>query len=137
MSEISTFLHKRLYLPTSFRNKVGALRRKHFSKHPLFTFSLFLTVSEMGNILNKCWHPDKSAWKYFYTRHLTLLLHFNKKNCALHRRIYQKHQRFTTFSLVFTVDDVCNISNKDQPPSNSAKYQYFIHETLYPSFISK
>ena len=31
----------------------------------------------------------------------------------------------TTFTLVFTGDEVCYISNKYQPPNNSAKYQYF------------
>ena len=51
--------------------------------------------------------------KYFYTKHLTLLLHFKNKII------------FTTFLLVFKVDEVCNISNKNQPPSNSTKYQYF------------
>ena len=51
--------------------------------------------------------------KYFYTKHLTLLLHFKNKIIL------------TTFLLVFKVDEVCNISNKNQPPSNSTKYQYF------------
>ena len=33
---------------------------------------------------------------------------------------------FTTFKLqVFAVDQVCNISNKYQPPINLAKYKYF------------
>ena len=51
--------------------------------------------------------------KYFYTKHLALLLHFKNKII------------FTTFLPVFNVDEVCNISNKNQPPSNLAKYQYF------------
>ena len=61
---------------------------------------------------------------YFYTRHLILLL-FDKKNCALHRRIFQKHPLFTTFLAFLTVDEVCYISDKNQPPNNLAKYQYF------------
>ena len=48
------YFYKRFYIPLSFRNKVGALNRKSFSKHPFFTtFSLFLTVNEVCNISNK------------------------------------------------------------------------------------
>ena len=54
--------------------------------------------------------------KYFYTKHLRLLLHF-QKNCALHRISFSKHPLFTTCQLVFS-------NNLTQ-------------ETLYPSFISK
>ena len=46
-----------------------------------------------------------------------------QKTCAIHHRIFQKHPLFITFLVVFTVDEVCNISNKKQPPSNLAKYQ--------------
>ena len=66
----------------SFRKKIGALHREHFSKNPLFPpFSLFLTVSEVFNISNKYWLLIliNQLQKYFYTKHLTLLLHSNKK----------------------------------------------------------
>ena len=44
---MSIFLHKTLYIPPSFQKNIGALHRKSFSKHPLFTtFSSFLKVSE-------------------------------------------------------------------------------------------
>ena len=59
---------------------------------------------------------------YFYTRHS---LFNSKKNCTLYRRCFQKHRLFTTFLLVFTRDEVYNISSKYQPPNNLAKYQYF------------
>ena len=39
--------------------------------------------------------------------------------------------------LVFTVDELCNISNKCQHPNDLAKYHYFTKGTLYPSFILK
>ena len=39
---------------------------------------------------------------------------------------------FTTYLLLFTVGEVCNISNKYRPSSN-----IFLQETLYSSFISK
>ena len=65
--------------------------------------------------------------KYFYIRHLNpCYLKKKKKNCTLHRRIFQKRQFFTTFLVFLTVDEVCYISNKNQPFSNNlAKRQYF------------
>ena len=50
---------------------------------------------------------------------------FQQKTCALHCRCFQKYPLFTTFLLVFTVNEVCYISNKYQPPYNLAKRQYF------------
>ena len=61
--------------------------------------------------------------KFFYTRYLTHLL-FQIKVCVLHRRCFWNHPLFTTI-LVFTVDEVCYISYKYQPPNNLAKRQYF------------
>ena len=38
-----------------FGKKIGSLHYKRFLRHALFTtFSLFLKVSEVGNISNKC-----------------------------------------------------------------------------------
>ena len=48
-----------------------------------------------------------------------------KKTCGLHCTSFQKHPLFTTFLLVFAVDELCRISNKYQPPNNLAKYQNF------------
>ena len=49
-----------------FGKKIGALHRKDFSKHPLFTtFSLFLKANEVWNISNKCWFPNNSVNKIF------------------------------------------------------------------------
>ena len=46
-------LQKRLYNPPSFGKNIGALHRRYFLKHPLFTtVLLFLTVSEVFNISN-------------------------------------------------------------------------------------
>ena len=57
---------------------------------------------------------------------LTHLLYFKKKkNCTLHRRCFYKYPLFTTFLIIFTVDEVCYISNKRQPLNNLAKHQYF------------
>ena len=78
---------------------------------------------------------------------LTAQLHFHKiqytssfqKRLALHRRCFQKHPLFTTFLLVFTVDEVCNISNKYQPPNNFSKISILLHKRLYipPSLRNK
>ena len=49
------FLQKRLYIFPSFLKKVPTLHRKYFPKDSLFTtFPLFLKVSEVRNISNKC-----------------------------------------------------------------------------------
>ena len=80
---INIFTQDTLY-PSFISKKIGTLHREHFSKHPHFTlFSLFLTVSEVCNISNKCWRPNKSATKIYFlhncfAKHLTLLLHSNK-----------------------------------------------------------
>ena len=81
-------------------------------------------MSEVCNISNKYWLHSKSTKNYFYTN----TLHppsFQKRIYDIHPRSFHKHQMFTTFLLVFTVDEMCNISNKYQPPSNLAKYKYF------------
>ena len=118
------FTQETLYL-SFISKKNGIFHRKVFSKHPLFTtFSLFLTVSEVCNISNKYWLHSKSTKNCFYTN----TLHppsFQKRIYDIHPRSFHKHQMFTTFLLVFTVDEMCNISNKYQPPSNLAKYKYF------------
>ena len=49
----------------------------------------------------------------------------SKKSCTFHPRSFEKHPLFTTLILVFTVDEVCYISNKYQAPYNLAKRQYF------------
>ena len=50
---------------------------------------------------------------------------FQKKNCTLHRRCFYKYPLFTTFLIIFTVDEVCYVSNKRQSLNNLAKHQYF------------
>ena len=76
---INIFTQETLY-PSFISKKIGALHREH----PLLTlFSLFLSVSEVCNISNKYWLPNKSATKIFlrngFAKHLTLLLHSSKK----------------------------------------------------------
>ena len=114
----NNFRQDTLY-PPSFRKKLGVLHRKPFSKHPLFsTFSLILTLSEVCNIWNKYWLPKKSAKEVFLHKTTYTLSLFQKDSCALYRPILQKYSLFTTFLLVFTVDEACNISDKYRSPNN-------------------
>ena len=80
------------FYPSFIFKKIGALHRKHFSKHPLFTtFSLFLTVNEFAIFQINADFLINQLEKYFYTTHLTLFLHSNKKICTLHRRSFLKN----------------------------------------------
>ena len=89
---------------TLYRKKIGGLHREHFSKHPYFTpFSLFLTVSEVCNISNKYWLPNKSATKIFvYTIVLQNTLHCSfiptKKLCCRSQKVSER----STFYHIFT-----------------------------------
>ena len=129
---INIFTQEILY-PSIIWKKLALSIANAFLKHPLFTtFSLFLKGSEVCNISNKSWLPNNSANKIFlhkkpYTRPLL------QKNCALHVRIFEKYPLFTTFLLVLIVNEVCNITNKKQPPSNLGKYQYFYTRDLISS----
>ena len=109
------------------------IHRKSFLKHPLCTtFSLFWKVSEVCNILNKCWLPNKSVNKIFlnktpYTppllqKHKTLYTppSFEKKMHSPSQILLETYT-FHHILVVFTVDEACNISNKNQTPSNLAK----------------
>ena len=93
--------------------------------HILSLFSLFLKVSDIYNISSKCWLPNKSANKIFLHKTPYTPFLFQVKICVLHRRIFQKHPLFITFLVFLTVDEVCYISDKYQPPNNLAKHQYF------------
>ena len=96
-----------------------------FLKHPLFTtFSLFLKVSKVCNILSKCFLPNKITYNIFLHKIIYTLPLFQKNVCRLHRRILYEYLLFTTILLVFTVDEVCYISNKYQLLNNLGKYQY-------------
>ena len=130
MKNINIFTQETLY-PFFIWKKSSALHRKRFSEHPLFTlFSVFLKRSEVCNTWSKWWLPNKSAWKIFLHKTPYTPPSFEKNNWALHRRIFQKHPLYTTILLVFTEDEVCNITNKIQHPSNLGKYQYFYTRDL-------
>ena len=63
--------------------------------------------------------------KYLYTRQLNPF-YLKKKNLRSSSQNLLKRPFFTTFIVFLTVDEVCYISNKNQPFSNNlAKRQYF------------
>ena len=88
----------------------------HYTLHPFFIFPLqrFFEIStfyhifaifnsEVCNISNKCWHPNKLVKHYYlYSRYLIVILHF--------KRINKKYPLFITFALFLTMSVVCNIS---------------------------
>ena len=92
----------------------------HYTLHPFFisllqrffeisTFHHIFTIfnSEVCNISNKCWHPNKLVKHYYlYSRYLIVILHCKKINCE----DFSKHPLFITFALFLTMSVVCNIS---------------------------
>ena len=56
-----------------------------------------------------------------------------KKNCTLHRRRFQKNPLFA-FLLIFTMNKLCNISNKYRILSNLPSINIFTQGTLYIYF---
>ena len=61
-----------------------------------------------------------------------------KKISALQRKRLSKHPLFTTFLLLLTVSELCNISNKRQLPNKSAqKVFYTRYLTLFLHAIKK
>ena len=95
------------------------------STHFLPLFPLFLQVSEVCHILSKCWLPNKSANKTLLHKAPYIPPLFQIKIWALHCRIFEEYPLFTTFLVFLTVDKVCYISNKYQPPYDLEKRQYF------------
>ena len=87
---IYQYFYKRDFISLRhFEKKIGALHRKSFSKHPLFTtFSLFLKMSDVCNISSKCWLHNKSAKKLFLHKTPYTPSLFQTKFCALHCRIF-------------------------------------------------
>ena len=109
-------------------------------KHSLFTaFSLFLKMSEVCNNSSKCWLPNKSANKIFYTWHLMLLLCYEKNICNLHHRTESyRNIHFLTRFYHFSQWIRCAIFRVNT--DLLVKYQNInssTQETLYLSFILK
>ena len=94
-------------------------------------------MSEVCNTSSKCWLPNNSANKVLLHTKTYTSPSFKRKNLHSPLQNLLETSTFSTCRLVFTVDEVCYILNKYQPPNNLEKYQYFYTRNLYPSFISK
>ena len=120
------FYTKDLLFLLHFENKLALSVAKIFQNlHFLFPFSLFLTVSEVCNISNKYWLPNKSATKMFLHETPYTVPSFQQKYLGLDRRRFQKDRLFTIFLPNLTEGEVCNISNKDQSRKSLWTYYYF------------
>ena len=118
-------LHETPYTP-SFLKKKGVLHHRCFQKHPPYTpFILVFTVDEVCYISNK-YQPLNNLAKhhYFYTRDFISLLHFKQKFTISIAEFFRNIHR-NNFLVFLTVDEVCYISNKYQPPYDLVKRQYF------------
>ena len=81
-------------------------------------------MSEVCNIWSKCWLPNKSANKiYLHKTHYTPPLLQIKMFCSLSQNLWETST--FTFLVFLTVDEVCYILDKYQPPNNLAKHHYF------------
>ena len=128
---INNFTQDTLHPSFILGKKIGVLHCKSFSKHPLFTtFSLFLKVSEVCNISNKCWFPNKSVNKIFL--HKTP---YTAQSCALDHRRFQKGRLFTTFLPNLIENEVCNISNKYRSWGSLKMHLFFFLKQLTVSVI--
>ena len=85
------------------------------------------TVNKVCYIWNKYQLPGNLVkHQYFYTRNFVSLLHF-KKNWRSPSQTFLQHLLFTTFSLILTVSEVFNISNKYWLPNKSSN-KLFLHK---------
>ena len=82
-------------------------------------------MSEVCDISNKYWLPNKSATKLVLHKITNTPSSFQQKICSLHSASFWKHPLFNTCQLLLTVDEVCYILNKYWPPSNIPKHLYF------------
>ena len=87
----------------------------YFNTHLILMFTVSILVPFWATIDHKTNFTQNTFYSSF----------ISKKSCTFHPRSFEKHPLFTTLILVFTVDEVCYISNKYQAPYNLAKRQYF------------
>ena len=122
-------LTQEILYPSFISKKNGALHRKRFLKYPLFNpFSLFLKMSEVCNfIINQ-------LTKYLYTRQLTSLFYFKKKDLSIAESF--RNIQFLLHLPVFTLDKVCFISNKQEPRIHRKHFSKHLHFTSFSLFLT-
>ena len=126
---INSFTQETLH-PFFISKKIGTVHRKHF---PKYSFLPYLTENEVFNISNKYRLPNKSAKKMILHKTLYTPPSFKKKFALSIAKAF-RNVDFLPFFLVFTVDEVCNISNKYGP---SRYFSKISKEPLQPFFILK
>ena len=96
------YFYTRDFIPFLHFERKLALSIAKFFQNIYFSlpFSLFSTMSKVCNISNKTDFLINQLQKYFYTKHLTLLLYFKQKSCALDRRRFRKIDFLPHFCLV-------------------------------------
>ena len=87
------------------------------------------------NVLSNYWPKKLFSNKTSYTPPSLLKKLRSPSQMLLEASTF--YHNFYQKLLVFTVDKVCNISNKHQPPNDLAKYQYFYTRHLTPSSFPK
>ena len=75
--------------------------------------------------------------KYFCTRNITPLLYFEKEFALFIADVFRNIHFLPYFWVLFTVDEVCYISNQYQAPNNLAKHQYFYTRDYIPPLFRK
>ena len=87
---------------------------------------IFFTAEEVFNISSKYWSLKKlpTHW-YFYIRNFITLLYLEKTIDVLHRKCFSNRLLFITFSLLVTVSEVYNISNKYWHTNKSVKNCFY------------
>ena len=122
---INIFTQETLYPSVTSKRNQRSPSKKFFETSTFYHFFTIFKVNEVCNISSKCWLPNKLDNKTFLHKTTYTPPFFRTKNCALNHIIFWEHPLFTTFLLVFPVDELCYIWNKYHPPKNLAKHQCF------------
>ena len=114
------------YTPPSFPKKkllsiADAFRKIHFSP-PFYQFSQWMRCA-IFQINTNLLITQRNI--NIFRQETLFPPSFQIKIYAVHRRIFQKYRLFTAILVFLTVEEVCYISNKYQPPYDLVQPQYF------------
>ena len=120
------------HFKTSSHSIAKVFRNIHFLKHLYYFWQqvrcvIFPVNSDFFIIQLKIFFTQRALHSSFLSTKIT----------AFHRRCCYKHLLFPTFLLVWTLGEVCNISNKCGLANKFAKYLYFYTRHLISLFISQ
>ena len=127
--ELTKYLYTRQLTLLLHLRKLCSLHHRIFEKHPFFTSCLLVfTLDEVRNNQKNPEIPSNLAKYQYFTQGRFIFASFRNKVVTLHRKSFSKHPLFTTFSLVLTVSEVCNTSNKYLLPCKSVT-KIFLQKT--------